>query len=356
MVVQHLKSIDEGPFQMGTFRETLAEGTKGALHLGPERPRVYSSLSPKDKERTYGTNVDDATWKQHEAHANENKMMLDRFTQHTVDLLVLMSNVSHPQYHSLSSTTPPSMYVPPHFADNSQLDSGLSTRVDRIEDMVTMHGVQVQLVMGELRTESGMLIQVKHTAGVKVLQLAWYRPHENGVALDEEQLLFLANVEMKTLCMTVDAFDFDVDEAPTVQTMIMANLSSAYPVYDEAGPSYDSDILSEVHDHDQYQDTICEHHEEHEMHDDVQPNYVVDSHADYTSDSNMILYDQYVKDNSVPVVQSNVSSVPNDAYMMIYNDMYEPHAQSVSKTTRNTVVDNSLMLELDYLKEQVELI
>ncbi|GJZ60803.1 hypothetical protein Tco_0616619 [Tanacetum coccineum] len=33
--------------------------------------------------------------KQHEAHANENKMMLDRFTQHTVDPLALMSNVSH---------------------------------------------------------------------------------------------------------------------------------------------------------------------------------------------------------------------------------------------------------------------
>ncbi|GJY57394.1 retrovirus-related pol polyprotein from transposon TNT 1-94 [Tanacetum coccineum] len=42
-----------------------------------------------------------------------------------------------------------------------------------------------------------------------------------------------------------DAFDSDVDEAPTSQTMFMANLSSAYPVYDEAGPSYDSDILSE---------------------------------------------------------------------------------------------------------------
>nr|GEW05340.1 putative reverse transcriptase domain-containing protein [Tanacetum cinerariifolium]GEW07458.1 putative reverse transcriptase domain-containing protein [Tanacetum cinerariifolium] len=33
--------------------------------------------------------------KQHEARANENKMMLDRFTQYTVDPLVLISNVSH---------------------------------------------------------------------------------------------------------------------------------------------------------------------------------------------------------------------------------------------------------------------
>nr|GFA03422.1 putative zinc finger, CCHC-type [Tanacetum cinerariifolium] len=46
-----LNSIDERPFQMGTFRETLAEGEEGALHLGPERPRVYSDLLPKDKER-----------------------------------------------------------------------------------------------------------------------------------------------------------------------------------------------------------------------------------------------------------------------------------------------------------------
>ncbi|GJW71363.1 retrovirus-related pol polyprotein from transposon TNT 1-94 [Tanacetum coccineum] len=199
---------------------------------------------------------------------------------------------------------------------------------------------------------------------------------DNGVALDEVQLLFIAGGQgnaidedvdeqpIEDLALNVDnvfqvddcdAFDSDVDEAPMTQTMFMANLSSAYPVYDKAGPSYDSDILSEVHDHDHYQDAVYEHHEEHEMHDDVQPNYVVDSHANYTSDSNMIPYDQYVKDNAVPVVQSNVSSVPNDAYMMIFNDMHEPHAQSVSDTTRNTVVDNSLTAELATYKEQVEL-
>nr|GEV11138.1 integrase, catalytic region, zinc finger, CCHC-type, peptidase aspartic, catalytic [Tanacetum cinerariifolium] len=152
-----------------------------------------------------------------------------------------------------------------------------------------------------------------------------------------------------------DVFDFDVDEAPMVQTMFMANLSFADPVYDEVDSSYDSYILSEVHDHDHYQDAVCEYHEEHEMHDNVLPNHVVDSHADYTSDSNMISYDQYVKDNAVLGVQSNVFSVPNDAYMMLYNDMFEPHAQSVSKTSRNTVVNNSLTAELATYKEQVEL-
>ncbi|GKF07672.1 hypothetical protein Tco_0041896 [Tanacetum coccineum] len=84
----------------------------------------------------------------------------------------------------------------------------------------------------------------------------------------------------------------------------MANLSSADPVYDEAGLSYDSDILSE---------------------DDVQPSYVVGSHADYTSESNMTPYDQYVKENAVPVVQNNASTVPNDMYVMIDNDLHEPN-------------------------------
>ncbi|GJY53224.1 retrovirus-related pol polyprotein from transposon TNT 1-94 [Tanacetum coccineum] len=146
---------------------------------------------------------------------------------------------------------------------------------------------------------------------------------EIRVVLDEEQLLFLAGGQdnaidedvdeqpVQDLALNVDnvfqaddcdAYDSDVDEAPTAQTMFMANLSSADPVYDEAGPSYDSDVLSEVQDHDHYQDAICDHHEEHEMHDDVQPNHVVDSHADYTSDSNMTPYDHYLKDNAVSVV------------------------------------------------------
>ncbi|GJT72628.1 hypothetical protein Tco_1031914 [Tanacetum coccineum] len=199
---------------------------------------------------------------------------------------------------------------------------------------------------------------------------------ENGVVLDEEQLLFLAgghdtavdedvdespvqdlalNVDNVFQADDCDAFDSDVDEAPTAQTMFMANLSSADPVYDEAGPSYDSDILSEVHEYDNYQDAVCEHHDAHEMHHDVQPNCVVDSNADYTSDSNMIPYDQYVKDNAEPVVQSNVSFVPNDAYMMIINDMHEQTAQSVSMNEQNKVVNASLTAELATYKEQVEL-
>nr|GEZ07715.1 integrase, catalytic region, zinc finger, CCHC-type, peptidase aspartic, catalytic [Tanacetum cinerariifolium] len=48
--VNILKSIDGGSFWMGPLRETLTEGTEGALHLGPERPRVYYDLTFKEKD------------------------------------------------------------------------------------------------------------------------------------------------------------------------------------------------------------------------------------------------------------------------------------------------------------------
>nr|GEU32279.1 hypothetical protein [Tanacetum cinerariifolium] len=82
---------------------------------------------------------------------------------------------------------------------------------------------------------------------------------------------------------------------------------------------------------------------------------VVVSNTEYTSDSNMIPYDQYVKDNAEPVVQNNASSVSNDASMIIINEMPKltPRCDSVKEHTK--VVDASLTAELVIYKEQVEL-
>ncbi|GJY56623.1 integrase, catalytic region, zinc finger, CCHC-type containing protein [Tanacetum coccineum] len=82
-----------------------------------------------------------------------------------------------------------------------------------------------------------------------------------------------------------DAFDSDVDEAPNIQTMFMVNLSSEDPIYDEAGPSYDSNTPFEVQDHDTCLDHLDEYHEVHKMQNNVQHNYFVDSDAEYASDT-----------------------------------------------------------------------
>nr|GEY40175.1 integrase, catalytic region, zinc finger, CCHC-type, peptidase aspartic, catalytic [Tanacetum cinerariifolium] len=247
--VNILKSIDEGPFQMGTVREPLAKGTEGAPHLGPERPRVYYDLSPKEK------------------------------------------------------------------------------------DWGPIHRVEVQLGMREFRTELGMLIQnFDYNKGKMLLMQA----QENGVALDEEQILFLTADDC-------DAFDSDVDEAPTAQTMFMANLSSAEPVNDEARPSYDSDILSEVHDHDHYQDAVCEHHEEHAMHDNVQLNHVVDSHADYTSDSNMIPYDQNNKEAHLDYLRQLKESVETISEIVEEDKVVRPLDSSIVSAFRYTKHSQELL-------------
>nr|GEW17030.1 hypothetical protein [Tanacetum cinerariifolium] len=186
--VNILKSIDEGPFLMGTVREPLAEGTEWAPQLCPERPRVYSDLSPKEKDRC-------------KRHLGQCK------------------------------------------------DAPRRVRINQ------------------------------RRSGVIAAQ-------ENGVALDAEQLLFLAGGQD-------NAIDDDVDEQHIQDLALNIDNMFQDPVMDEAGPLYDSDILSEVQDHDHYQDAVCAHHEEHVMHDNVQLNHVVDSHADYTSDGNMIPYDKH---------------------------------------------------------------
>ncbi|GJV84230.1 zf-CCHC domain-containing protein, partial [Tanacetum coccineum] len=75
--------------------------------------------------------------------------------------------------------------------------------------------------------------------------------------VDEPPVQDLAlNVDQVFQTNQRDAFDSDVYEAPTAHTMFMANLSSTDPIYDEASPSYDSDILSEVQDHDNFIDIV----------------------------------------------------------------------------------------------------
>nr|GEU64480.1 retrovirus-related Pol polyprotein from transposon TNT 1-94 [Tanacetum cinerariifolium] len=369
---------------MGTVHEPLAEGTEGAPHLGPEQPSIYFDLSPEEKDRynvdIRATNIllqglpkdiytlinhytdakdiwdnvkmplegskltkedresqlyDDfehflqhkgetihdyyvrfvtavklnrglrdsnydqlySYLKQHETHANENKMMLDRFSQHTVDPLALMSNVSLQRHYSPSSSTSPSTYVPPHLADNAHLDSSLYPTNNLIENLTNTLALLTQSYKtfipqtnNQLRTSSNTRNQATVQDGRVVVQNVQVRqnrgqrinPRGGGAAGYGGVQNRVRNAD------DCDAFDSDVDEAPTAQTMFMANLSSADP-----------EVMKPDH---------CM----------ILTFYL----------SNMISYDQYVKDNAVPVVHSNVSSVPNDAYMMIYNDMFEPHAQS----------------------------
>nr|GEZ70956.1 integrase, catalytic region, zinc finger, CCHC-type, peptidase aspartic, catalytic [Tanacetum cinerariifolium] len=362
--VNILKSIDEGPYQMGTVRETLAESTEGAPQFGPKRSRVYSDLTSEEKDQynadirainilLQGLPKDIYTLINHYTDAKDIwdnvKMLLEgseltkgdwesqlyddfehfrqhkgesihdyyvRFAKLINDMRNIKMTISRLQLNSKFVNN----MLPEwgRFVTAVKLNRVLRDfNYDQLNQATVQDGrVVVQNVQGRPNRGQGMNPQGGNAARyrgapnrVGNVNLGPARPgqarpgqarpaQENRVALDAEQLLFLAggqdntfnddvdeqpvqdlalNVDNVFQANNCDAFDSDVDEAPTAQTMFMANLSFADPVIDEVGPSYDSDILSE-----------------------------------------------YVKDNEVPVVHSDASSVPTDAFMMIYNDMITP--------------------------------
>nr|GFA60422.1 hypothetical protein [Tanacetum cinerariifolium] len=262
--VNILKSIDEGPFKIGKFRETLAEG---ALHLGPEQDRVFVDLTPEENERF-------------KADIRATNIRLQGLPK---DIYTLINHYTYAK----------------DIWDNVKMlleglkQSNYNQMYAYLKQHENVHGRQNRGRMNYVRgAVAATNMGVQNRAGNANPDLAWqikcYNSQENGAVLDEEQLLFIAGGQTNT-------FNDDVDEEPT---MFMANLLSADPIYDEAGPSYDSNILSEVKDHDNYVDSVDEYHEVHEMLNNVQPNYVVGSGVEYTSDSNIIPYEQYVNDNA----------------------------------------------------------
>ncbi|GKD93533.1 hypothetical protein Tco_1373370, partial [Tanacetum coccineum] len=182
--------------QMGIFWETLAEGNEGALHLG---------ISPTDN-------------------------LIENLT----NILALLTQ---------SYKT----YLP---QTNNQLKTSSNTRN---QATVQDGGVVVQNVQGQQNRGQGNNARGRGVAGYGGAQnrVGTANPDQARqikVALDEEQLLFIAggqdnaidedvdeqhvqdlafNVDNVFQADECDAFDFDVGEAPTAQTMSMANLSSA---------------------------------------------------------------------------------------------------------------------------------
>ncbi|GKB47289.1 hypothetical protein Tco_0898042 [Tanacetum coccineum] len=283
--------------------------------------------------------------KQHEVHANENRIMMERFGQPNNDPLALVSDASVQQYPTQSSKSPQSS-TEPYPSDNFQMNSGSSSTENLIESlsntlalltqsykshlpqtnnqlrassnarnkaMVQDGKVVVQDVRGRYNANNqGRPFQRNNARGngvagnvggqnrggiiswPKRLQDSDYfkdkmllmQAQESGAVLDEEQSLFLAGEQVTNvdddmddspendLALNVDhifeadkcdAFDSDVDEGPTSQTMVMENFTSEDPIYDEAGPSYDSNDPFEVQDHDAFVDHMDEYHDEHEM-------------------------------------------------------------------------------------------
>nr|GEV00868.1 hypothetical protein [Tanacetum cinerariifolium] len=291
------------------FAETLAESTEGTPQFGPERPRVYSDLNSNERDQynadIWVTNIllqglpkDIYTLINHYTDAKDIwdnvKMLLERSeltkedresqlyddlntlgnirksqlmtttlewgrfmtavklnrAQPTADPLALLSNASNTQHglpsSSTSSITP---LTPPRANSTDDLIKNLTSTLALLTQSYRTFLPQTN---NQLRTSSNLRNQAT-VQDDRVVNSEYFKDkmllmhaQENGVALDAEQLLFLAggpdnafdddvdeqpvqdlalNVDNVFQAEDCDAFDSDVDEAPTAQTMFMANLS-----------------------------------------------------------------------------------------------------------------------------------
>ncbi|GJV08998.1 retrovirus-related pol polyprotein from transposon TNT 1-94 [Tanacetum coccineum] len=94
-----------------------------------------------------------------------------------------------------------------------------------------------------------------------------------------------------------DAFDSDVDDELTAQTIFMANLSSAGVT----------------------------NQDEHEIYNEVQQSNFIDSTSVYIGNRNVIPYEQYLSVNNISIVPSWASSTLNNVCVSSDNDAFIPH-------------------------------
>ncbi|GKB02348.1 retrovirus-related pol polyprotein from transposon TNT 1-94 [Tanacetum coccineum] len=321
-------------------------------------------------------------------HAAQDRLIIERITPVTNDQLAFVSIVqphaqsSHVQSHQYpSSSTNLQSPQYPQFPETSQIDSGY-TQTDEILDnlnkqmalLAQSFRATLPQTNNQLRTSSNTRNQatiqdagnggVQNRAGnvnagqgkpVKCYncngvghiarnctqpkrpqnydyfkdKMLLMQAQEIGAVLDEEELLFLAD--------ECDAFDSDVDDEPTAQSIFIANLSSVGSANPQAGPS-NAPILSEVHILENVIDHSVSNQDEHEIHNKVQPSNVIDSTSVHVGNSNVIPYEQYVSVNDISVVPSCASSALNCVCVSPVNDVV-PH--------------DPIAIELNIYKEQV---
>ncbi|GJU14745.1 hypothetical protein Tco_1142711 [Tanacetum coccineum] len=296
--VNILKSIDEGPFQMGTTRVIVAEGTEGSPTRSLndlESIRICHRMRRIGTMQTFGQQTSyfkllegsELTKEDRESqlyddfehfHQNKGETIHDyyvRFAKLINDMRNIKMTMSKIQLNSKFVNN----MLPEwgRFVTAVKLNKGLKdSNFDQLyaylkqheahanENKMILHQTQgnqptvkkARFVSNDQSTERGQgnnawcavaagmgaTEQVGNSNSSSARQLSCCNCYDVETTGSRTLGLNVDNVFQADDC---DAYDSDIDEAPMTQTMFMENLSSVDPVYDKAGPSYDSDILSE---------------------------------------------------------------------------------------------------------------
>ncbi|GJT59522.1 hypothetical protein Tco_1003055 [Tanacetum coccineum] len=140
----------------------------------------------------------------------------------------------------------------------------------------------------------------------------------------------------------IHSYDSDCDDLPSEQATLIANLSN-----------HNLDVISEVPTYNTYHDNHVFEQNVQEMQDCEQQAFVDDSNHEFTTESNMISYEKYLKENESQVVHNTPSPANQDLMIM---SVIEQMANQVAKCNveykENQVINESLTAELERYKER----
>nr|GEW35589.1 hypothetical protein [Tanacetum cinerariifolium] len=141
----------------------------------------------------------------------------------------------------------------------------------------------------------------------------------------------------------LNAFNSDCEEASCAMAVLMANLFG-----------YDSAVISEVpisetiHDNDFFDNCVQE------MYHSEQTIFDLTSDIEFTSDSNIISYDQYLKETESAAIQNTTSiEQQNVVIMSIFEEIPNLVAKCNVESIQNKNLNKSLTTELERYKERV---